>query len=195
MPRDSYLLSLGQLGRRLGHLEEAEHDLRAALDLPGTKVVHAELAFHLGLVLCDLGRFDEAETHLARAAQEPVFGPGVAGTRAHIAIKRERWPEALVQLREARRLQPRELWILLELATVAQKVGSWDEAEEALRWAILVHPEDPAPRRTMVGMFLAKGEKARAKAALDEYVAAFGRSDDVARMEQALADPLDPDRR
>jgi len=195
LPRDRYLLSLGQLGRRLGRLEEAEQDLRAALNLPGTTIVHAEVAFHLGLVLFDLGRLDDAETQLARAAREPVFAPGVARTRAHIAIKTERWPEALVQLREARRLQPRELWILLELATVAQKAESWDQAEEALRWAILVHPGNPAPRRAMVEMFLVKGERMKARGALDQYVAAFGRSDEVARLEQALADPLDPDRR
>jgi len=195
LPRDRYLLSLGQLGRRLGHLEEAEQDLRAAMNLPGTMVVHAEEAFHLGLVLVDLGRLDEAETLLAQASREPVFGPGVASTRAHIAMKRERWPEALAQLREARRLQPRELWVLLELARVAQKTESWDQAEEALRWAIVVHPENPAPRRIMVELFLAKGEKARARGALDEFVAAFGKTEDVARMEQALAGPLDPARR
>lgn len=195
LPRDRYLLSIGQLGRRLGHLDEAEQDLRAALSVPNTMVVHAEEAFHLGLVLVDLGRFDEAETMLARAVREPVFGPGVASTRARIAIMRERWPEALTQLREARRLEPRELWILLDLASVAQKTESWDQAEEALRWAILVHPENAAPRRAMVEMFLAKGEKVRARGALDEYVAAFGRTEDAARMEQALAGPLDPARR
>jgi len=195
LPRDRYLMSLGQLGRRLGHLEEAEQDLRAALNVPGTMGVHAEEAFHLGLVLVDLGRLDEAETMLAQAIREPVFGPGVASTRAHIAMMRERWPEALAQLREARRLQPRELWVLLELASVAQKAESWDQAEEALRWAILVHPEDPAPRRAMVEMFLAKGEKERARGALDEYVRSFGRTEEAARMEQTLAGPLDPARR
>ena len=194
LSRDRYLLSLGQLGRRLGHLAEAEQDLRAALNEPGTEMSRAETAFHLGLVLVDLGRLDEAETLLARAVREPVFGPGVANTRARIAVMRERWPEALAQLREARRLQPRELWVLLDIARVAQKAESWDQAEEALRWAILVHPEDPAPRRAMVEMFLAKNEKERARGALDEYVRSFGRTEDAARMEQALARALDPAR-
>jgi tetratricopeptide (TPR) repeat protein len=189
------LVSSGILGRRLGHLAEAEDDLRAALNGPGTMVLHAEASFHLGLVLVDLGRFDDAETMLAQAIRWPAFGPGVATTRARIAMTRERWPEALAQLREARRLQPRELWILLEFARVAQKTESWDQAEEALRWAILVHPESPEPRRQMVELFLDQGEKASARRALDEYVAAFGKSDDAARMEQALAGPLDPARR
>jgi len=195
LSRERKLLSSGQLGRRLGHLAEAEQDLRAALNSPGTKVALAEDAFHLGLVLIDLGRLDEAETMLARAVREPVFGPGVASTRARIAGMRGRWSEALAQLREARRLKPRELWVLLDFARVAQKAESWDQAEESLRWAILVHPEDPAPRRAMVEMFLAKREQERARGALDEYVAAFGRTEDAARMEQALAGPLDPARR
>ena len=188
------LISSGLLGRRLGHLAEAEEDLRAALEAPGTKLSRAEAAFHLGLVLVDLRRLEEAETMLARAVSEPAFGPGVAGTRARIAEMRGRWPEALAQLREARRLQPRELWVLLEFARVAQTNAAWDQAEESLRWAILVHPEAPAPRRALVEMFLAKGEKGKAREALDEYVVAFGRTEDAARMEQALAGALDPNR-
>ncbi len=189
------LISSGLLGRRLGHLAEAEQDLRAALTEPGTKLSRAEAAFHLALVLVDLGRVDEAEILLSRALSEPVFGPGVASTRARIAAKGNRWPEALVQLREARRLQPRELWILLEFAHVAQKTESWDQAEEALRWAIVVHPQDPVPHRALVELFLAKGENTSARNALFEYAAAFGETEDVLRLEQALASPLDPARR
>lgn len=80
-----HLLSSGQLGRRLGHLAEAEQDLRAALELPGTRSDRAEGAFHLGLVLVDLGRLDEAEAMFARASEEPVFGPGAAQMRAVVA--------------------------------------------------------------------------------------------------------------
>lgn len=195
LSRERHLLSLGSLGRRLGHLDEAEQDLRDALHAPGTMLDRAEDAFHLALVLIDLRRFDEAETMLARAVRDPVFGPGVAETRARIAVMRERWAEALEQLREARRLKPRELGVLLEFARVAQKTESWDQAEESLRWATLVHPEDPAPCRALVEMFLAMGDKERARRALDEYVRSFGRTEDAARMEQALAGPLDPARR
>jgi len=146
-------------------------------------------------VLVDLGRLDDAEAQLALASRLPVFRPGVAATRARIAMAQERWPEALTQLREARRLQPRELWILLEFARIAEKAESWDQAEEALRWAILVHPENPAPRQALVEMYLAKGEKTSARGALNEFVARFGKTDDVSRLEQALAGALDPARR
>ena len=173
--RERHLLSLGILGRRLGHLEEAERDLREALQSPGTVLYHAEDAFHLGLVLLDLGRFDEAEAMLGNAVRESVFGPGVADARARMAAKRERWPEALVQLRELRRFQPRDVGVLLRFASAAQKAQAWDQAEESLRWAILVHPEEPAPRQALVELFLAQGETARARGALDEYARSFDR--------------------
>ena len=87
LSREQHLLSSGQLGRRLGHLAEAEQDIRAALDAPGTSAGRAEDAYHLALVLIDAGRFDEAETWLRRAVQEPVFRPGVARTRAVVASR------------------------------------------------------------------------------------------------------------
>ena len=190
--RERHLLSLGQLGRRLGHFAEAEEDLRAALNAPGTSLAHAEDAFHLAQVLIDVGRLDEAETFLAAAVREPVFAPGVAQSRARIAALQERWPDALEQLREARRFYPRDVPLLLQFSAVARQAGAWNEAHEALRWAILVHPEDPAPRRATVELFLAEGERERAKDALDEYVVSFGRTEDAVRLEQAVGVPLDP---
>jgi tetratricopeptide (TPR) repeat protein len=195
LSRERHLLSVGQLGRRLGHLEEAEHDLREALNTPETIFASAEDAFHLGLVLFDLGRLDEAEAMLARAVREPAFAPGVAMTRARIAETRGRWAEALEQLREARRLDPRGLWVLLEFARVAGKAGSWEQAEESLRFAILVHPEEPAPRVAIIDVFLARGELDGARRALDDYVRSFGRTPDAARLEQAVDRALDPARR
>lgn len=192
LSRERCLLASGQLGRRLGHLEEAEQDLRAALEAPGTPLNHAEDSFHLGLVLFDLGRFDEAETMFARAGREPVFAPGVAEMRAHIAEKQGRWAEALDRYREVRRLRPRELATLFDVARLAQKTGNWDEASEALRWAALIHPGDPAPRRALVEMLVAEGDHARARQALDDYVRLFGRTDDAARLEQSLASAVDP---
>jgi tetratricopeptide (TPR) repeat protein len=132
---------------------------------------------------------------LARAVREPAFAPGVAMTRARIAETRGRWAEALEQLREARRLDPRGLWVLLEFARVAGKAGSWEQAEESLRFAILVHPEEPAPRVAIIDVFLARGELDGARRALDDYVRSFGRTPDAARLEQAVDRALDPARR
>jgi outer membrane protein assembly factor BamD (BamD/ComL family) len=78
---------------------------------------------------------------------------------------------------------------------VAQATGHWDEADEALRWAAIVHSNDPAPRRALVEMLLAKGEIPGARSALNDYVRLFGRTEDAARMEQSIAAALDPARR
>jgi len=192
LSRERIPLASGQLGRRLGHLAEAEQDLRAALEAPGTSLARAEESFHLGLVLVDLGRLDEAETMFARASEEPVFAPGVAQMRAVIAEKQGRWAEALEQLREARRLRPRELGVLLEFARVAQAAGQWDQADESLRWTILIHPEAPEPRRALVEMLLNRGDTKQARSALDDYIGVFGRTADAERIEKAMSAPLDP---
>ena len=68
-------------------------------------------------------------------------------------------------------------------------------AEEALRFAVVIHPEDPAPRRALVELFLAHGDRGNAGRALDDYVAAFGKTEDAERLAQALAVSLDPIRR
>ncbi len=189
--RERHLLSLGQLARRLGHLDDAEQDLRAALETPGTRLAHAEDAFHLAQVLVDRSRFDEAEVYLAHAMTEPVFIPGVAETRVRIAVTRERWPEALDQLRILRRARPRDPNVLLQLAWVAGKQDAWDEAEEALQWAIVVSPGRAEPRRALVELAIARKDPQRARRALDAYIAASGNSDDTARLEGLLAGALD----
>jgi tetratricopeptide (TPR) repeat protein len=191
MLRERHLLSLGQLGRRLGRLDEAEQDLREALRAPGTDLFHAEDAFHLGLVLIDAGRPDEAEPMLAMAARQPVFAPGVAAVRARLAEAQGRPADALDRLREARLLEPKDLGVLLDFARVAGSIGEWDQAEEALRWADVTHPGDPAPERAMVVLYLAKGDGARARSALDRFRGLVGDTAEVAEFERRLSSSLD----
>jgi tetratricopeptide (TPR) repeat protein len=192
LSRERQLLSTGQLGRRLGHLAEASDDLRAALQARVNPLAVAEDSFHLGLVLVDLGQYDEAEAMFAQAARHPVFTFEALVRRARIAEQRERWEEAQDRFREARRLNPRDVGVLIDLARAAQKTGNWDEAQEALRWAALIHPADPAPRQVLVELFVAKGERLRARGALDDYVRSFGRTEDAIRMERSIDAPLDP---
>lgn len=189
--RERHLLSLGILGRRLGHLNEAEQDLREALRSPGTELFHAEDAFHLGLVLLDAKRTAEAETMLALAGRQPVFESGVAETRARIAESEGRFDDALVQLREARRLRPSELGVLLDFARVAGKTGDWDAAVEALNWAKVVQPSSPAPERAMAEIYLAQGKVESARGAIARLKALTGATDEVAALEARLTPPLD----
>lgn len=188
---ERHLLSLGILGRRLGHLDEAEADLRAALAAPGTEFFHAEDAFHLALVLVDRGRADEAIPYLNRANAFDVFGPAVATTRARIAESRGDVAGALDRLHDARRLAPRDLGILLDFARVAEKLEAWDQAEEALRWARVVHPTDPAPDRAMIELSLRRGEPGKAREAVDHLRALVGPTDEVAELERRVTSALD----
>jgi tetratricopeptide (TPR) repeat protein len=186
------LLSVGQLGHSLGHLAEAEQDIRAAMNVPASSLGRAEQAFYLGQVLIDAGRFVESEAMFARALREAPFGAGVAEARARIAEKQGRWAEALEHIREMRRLLPRDLGVLLRFASIARKAGADDQAEEALRWAILVAPEDESPRIALVEMLLAREERHLAARALEDYIRSFGRTPDAVRLEEALGAPLDP---
>jgi tetratricopeptide (TPR) repeat protein len=186
------LVSSGKLGRRLGHLDEAEQDLRAALAVPATSLTRAEAAFHLAQVLVDRRRYDEAEPFLSRALAEPVFGPGVAGTRARIAEQQERWSDALGHLRDLRRWRGRDLDVLMEFADVARRAAAWEQAEEALRWAVVVRPDAPAPRRALVELFAARGDVAGARRALDDYLRSSASADDKAAAARLVARALDP---
>lgn len=192
LPRGMLLLSVGQLGRRLGHLEEAEQDMRAAMALPGTRVGRAEQAFHLGQLLIDAGRFDEADAMLGRALDSPRFGPGVAEARARIAEKQERWAEALEHLREMRRLKPKDVGVLLRFASAAQRAGARDQAEESLRWAILVDPSAAEPRTALIDLLVASGNKQSAARVLEDYVRVLGRTPYAVGMAETLGVPLHP---
>ena len=185
------LLAVAQLGRRLGHLQEAEADLRRALTARGSAIFHAEDAFHLALTLIDLERGPEAEPFLARAAEFSVFAPEVEAQRARIAERESRDADALEHLRRARGLQPRESRYALEFARVATRLRAWDQAREALRWASVVDPGSPDPWRGLVEVSLAAGDRAAASADLAAYVRKAGETPDAARLSAELARLLD----
>ena len=192
MPFAMVLLSAGQMGHRLGHLAEAEQDYRKAMTMPVSSLMRAEQQFYLGHVLIDAGRFAEAEELFTLALREPSFGAGVAEARARIAEKQGRWADALEHIRELRRLLPRDVGVLLRFAGIARKAGTEDQAEEALRWAILVAPDQPSPRLALVELLHARKERHLAARALDDYIRSFGRTPEAIRWEEALAAPLDP---
>jgi tetratricopeptide (TPR) repeat protein len=185
------LLSLAQLGRRLGRLTEAEADLRRALTASGSEIFHAEDAFHLALTLIDQGRGAEAEAFLARADAVSVFSPEVAAQRARIAERAGRDAEALEHLRRARALEPRNLRYCLEFARVAIRQRAWEQAREALKWGMVVDPGSPEPWRGLVEVSLAAGDPRTASAELDAYVGRAGETPDAVRLRAELARLLD----
>jgi tetratricopeptide (TPR) repeat protein len=184
--RERHLLSLGQLERRLGRLDDAERHLREALLAPAGSPEHSEDAFHLALVLVDKRAYDVAGPALDQAERESVFVPSVLLLRARIAEARGRLDEALGFLQEARRRNPRSLDLSLLTSGVARKLKDWRAALESLRWAVLTHPEDPRPRVELVETLLDSGDTAAAISALADLERVSGKTPEAARLRARL---------
>jgi len=157
LSRERHYLGLGQLERRLGRLDRAEADLRAALEEPADSLRRAEDYFHLAMVLSDQRKWEEADRAYERAAEAPVFRPASALARARIAEELGRPERALDWLAEARRLRPADPDLVLAHARLARRLGRFEEAIEAYRWAVVL-----APGRREVRLELARTELERA---------------------------------
>ena len=167
-PKERHLLSLGILAYRLGRLSDSEADLRAALQAPGSAQFHAEDAFHLGLTLLALGREAEAEPLFRRAEAFDVFVEPVLSTRASQAEAHGRLEEAFEAVSRLRARDPGDVGTCLRFAAIAARLDLPDRAEEALRFASVVAPDDPRPRRELVRLYLRTGRRSKAAAVLEE---------------------------
>lgn len=166
---ERHRLFLGQLELRLGRLDLAEADFRAAHDEPGDALNKAEDRYFLGIVLAAKGDTGGAERAFDEAARHPVFVGPTLVERASILEREGRLAEALDVLQELRRLEPRQASYALRSADLARRLGNLDRAEEALRWAIVVEPENPAARVALVEVLVAEEKTGAAKAALDDF--------------------------
>jgi len=158
-----HLLALGRLELRRGNPRQAEQDVRAALESPGTRLNQAEAHFRLGQALEGQLRFEEAVEAYRESEKHPVFEPYGLAARARIAEGADEPGEALELLRRVRGLRPRELGYALEYARIASEIDEMKWAEEALRWAITVRPSDPQPLRLLEENLLEQGELAEAE--------------------------------
>ena len=158
-----HLVALGKIELRRGRADQAERDLRAALAVPATEANRADISYNLGRALSALGRYEEADAAFRDAEPYPVFAAAGRANRARIAEARDDLDQALALMQEARRLEPRSLEYALEYARLARRVKRPEWAEEALRWAILVHPEDPRPLRELERLLRDSGNAAEAE--------------------------------
>ncbi len=187
LPLERHLLSLAQLELRLGRLDDAEAHLERAMLQPADGLRRAEQAYHLGLVRKSKGDFCGARKAFELASQGPVFRSSIAYQRGRMEEAEGRAREALDLFEEALRLEPRNVFLALECARAARGLGEWKTAEETLRWAILVAPEDGRPRADLVRTLLAAGDRRGAARALGEMREAVGRSPEVLTLERDLA--------
>lgn len=182
LQRRLHVLSLGRLGRRLGDLDQAESDLRAALLEPGSPSERAQGHYWLGLVLLEQGRLDEAEEELWRSSEHERFTSVSLAALASAARERQDPDKALELLWSVRRLEPRSLPFCLQYAEVARELELWPEAAEALKWAILTHPEEVEPRRLLVETYVAAENRVAASLAWQELRRRFPDHPDTERL-------------
>ena len=129
------------LGRMLeldGRREEAITAYRDGLEaVPEDAMLHARL----GLALARLGRDDEAETSLRRAAEELRPGsPAVHNALAGIRLRRGDWPRAEAEARRALELDPSAAAAWNNLAAAREEQGDPEGALAAYGAALAADP-------------------------------------------------------
>jgi tetratricopeptide (TPR) repeat protein len=184
--RTLHLLALGRVEYRRGELEQAERDLRAALEAPGEALNRAEGRYYLGLVLAGLERYDEAWDELLQAETHPNFETLAIVARARIAEARGQAQEAIALLQRARRLEPRSMRYVLEYARVSREAAQWKKAEAALRWGTILEPDNPRPWRGLAATYLQMARPLDAARAVDELERIEGNSASVRQLRDAV---------
>jgi Flp pilus assembly protein TadD len=87
---------------------------------------------------------------------------------------------------ELRKAEPRNLAPTLDYARLAARLERWDQAEDALNWAILTHPEEPRPRSELVDLYLRRGDLSEARRALSDLERLVGDTPEVERFRQRV---------
>ena len=144
-PRNSQLLDLGKLERRIGANARAIEALQEVLAADEDSIRNAEASFHLGLALVAEQRDDEGKHYLEAALEHPAFRVSALRNLAILAEDQGDSRQALEYLRRLRWELPDELWPCLQFAEVARNVKDFAAALESLRWATLRHGSDPLP--------------------------------------------------
>ena len=146
-PNDAEICyQLGLVNIELGHLSQAEGDLREALALePDSPRILAAL----GRLASQRGAPEEAITLLRQAV---AAGPTFAEAHADLGrepLSRRAFPEAIRELEYARRLRVDSIDILLALGMAYHVTGRRQQAREALRQALAINPGDAEAQRLL----------------------------------------------
>lgn len=190
IPKGQHLIALGRVEVRRGNDEQAEQDLRAALEEPGHELNRADTHYHLGLALMGQGRMAEALEYLRLSREHPNFEPQSWQMEAKIALAENRLEDALEIYRDLRRKDPRNLPLVTEFAKIARKLGRHDEVLEALRWAKTVDPADLRVAQRLILAYSEAGDRSSAERELTELKIRTG--EDYPELERALRMPKAP---
>jgi tetratricopeptide (TPR) repeat protein len=150
----SHLNDLGKLDLLRGEYELAAATLEEALGKRGDATNRAETEFNLALALLALGDEARGREHLELAAENPVFRAASLRELARVDRLSGDLASAVERLRQLRYEDPSNLDYCLEFAEMAKQIPNWPAVIEALRWARLIHPEDPRPHVALVDAYL-----------------------------------------
>jgi TolB-like protein/cytochrome c-type biogenesis protein CcmH/NrfG len=155
--------SLGQVRLEQLRMQEAEHQLRRAVELnPG----YGDAWYWYGLTLWAMGRYDEAEKIVARAIRLDPLNPALRVTASRFLLARQDLETARTILREAVELEPQFAYGHMVLALCAAFAGRPAEAREALERGSALVPideEDASARTYRVATLAMLGDTALAR--------------------------------
>ena len=129
-------LNLGKNLEIQGRYEEALAAYRVDVEQHPNYEVHSRL----GVVLNELGRFEEAETHLRRAI---ALNPQARSAHLNLGVvlyKQGRYEEALAPARAAAEQRPDHFQAHANLGSVLIELGRFEEAEQPLHRALAINP-------------------------------------------------------
>ena len=129
-------LNLGKNLEIQGRYEEALAAYRVDVEQHPNYEVHSRL----GVVLNELGRFKEAETHLRRAI---ALNPQARSAHLNLGVvlyKQGRYEEALAPARAAAEQRPDHFQAHANLGSVLIELGRFEEAEQPLHRALAINP-------------------------------------------------------
>jgi hypothetical protein len=164
----SHLNDLGKLDLLREEYELAVVTLKDALEESGDATNRAETEFNLALALLALGDEAGGREHLEIAAENPVFRAASLRELARVAERSGDLASAVERLRQLRYEDPSNLEYCLEFAEMAKEIPIWPAVTEALRWARLIHPDDPRPHLALADAYLEMGDTMAAKALFRE---------------------------
>lgn len=122
--------------------------------------------YALGAVHLAQGRFDLAEDLLRRSMAEERT-PAVLNDLGWLLCRQERYADAEKMTRESLAMRPDMYQGWDTLAVILMKTGRLDEADEALRKAIGLFPDDPAVHLHKAELLLLRGNREAARQVVD----------------------------
>ncbi len=143
-------------------LTRAEETLREALELQNTAASH----MLLGELYLSMGRTDEAETELDTAKAMTMSRDeetAVESGLGNIAMRRERFAEAVPHYQHVVELDPNYPGIWFSLGFAYRQLGSFVDAEQAYKRGIEVEPTDIRPYSELTAIYMNRPDHALAR--------------------------------